>query len=88
MEYNEEHGIIPQTIKKKVYDIIQATGSVEEKHKKGLKRDYESMDVKELRKEAARIEKNMKKAAAELRFEQAAELRDMLTEIKKQINGD
>ncbi len=88
MRYNEEHGIIPQTIQKKVYDIIQATKSVDEKHKKGLEKDYESMDIKELRKEAVKIEKDMKKAAADLQFEKAAELRDILIEIKKHINGD
>lgn len=88
MKYNDDHGIIPQTIKKKVYDIIQATKSVEEKHKKGLEKDYESMDIKELKKEAVKIEKDMKNAAADLQFEQAAELRDKLLEIKKIMNGE
>lgn len=88
MKYNEEHGIIPQTIKKKVYDIIQATKSVDEKRKKGLEKGYESMDIKELRKEAAKVEKDMKRAAADLQFERAAELRDILIEIKKHINGE
>ncbi|MDD5944908.1 MAG: excinuclease ABC subunit UvrB [Clostridia bacterium] len=88
MKYNEEHGIVPQTIKKKVYDIIQATKSVDEKHKKGLEKDLESMDTKELRKEAAKVEKDMKRAAADLQFELAAQLRDRLIEIKKHINGE
>ncbi len=69
MKYNEEHGITPQTIKKKVYDIIQATKSVEEKRPKGLSKDLESMDIKELRKEAAKIEKDMKRAASDLQLE-------------------
>ena len=88
MKYNEEHGIVPQTIKKKVYDIIQATKSVDEKHKKGLEKELESMDIKELRKEAAKVEKDMKRAAADLQFELAAQLRDRLIEIKKHINGE
>lgn len=88
MKYNEEHGITPQTIKKKVYDIIQATKTVEEKRPKGLSKDLESMDVKELRKEAAKIEKDMKRAASDLQFERAAELRDKLIEIKKHLNGE
>ena len=88
MKYNEEHGITPQTIKKKVYDIIQATKSVEEKRPKGLSKDLESMDIKELRKEAAKIEKDMKRAASDLQFERAAELRDKLIEIKKHLNGE
>ncbi|MCD8037034.1 MAG: excinuclease ABC subunit UvrB [Clostridiales bacterium] len=87
-QYNEEHGITPQTIQKKVYDIIQATKNVDEKSKKTLEKDYESMDVKELCKEAAKVEKEMKRAAAELQFEKAAEFRDILIEIKKHVNGD
>ena len=88
MKYNYEHGITPQTIQKKVFDIIQATKAVYEKSKKGLDMDYESMDIKALRKEAAKIEKDMKKAAADLQFEKAAELRDKLLEIRKYMNGE
>ncbi len=88
MKYNYEHGITPQTIQKKVFDIIQATKAVDEKPKKGLDMDYESMDIKALRKEAAKIEKDMKKAAADLQFEKAAELRDKLIEIRKYMNGE
>ena len=88
MKYNYEHGITPQTIQKKVFDIIQATKAVDEKSKKGLDMDYESMDIKALRKEAAKIEKDMKKAAADLQFEKAAELRDKLLEIRKYMNGE
>ena len=88
MKYNYEHGITPQTIQKKVFDIIQATKAVDEKPKKGLDMDYESMDIKALRKEAVKIEKDMKKAAADLQFEKAAELRDKLLEIRKYMNGE
>lgn len=88
IKYNYEHGITPQTIQKKVFDIIQATKAVDEKPKKGLDMDYESMDIKALRKEAAKIEKDMKKAAADLQFEKAAELRDKLLEIRKYMNGE
>lgn len=88
MKYNYEHGITPQTIQKKIFDIIQATKAVDEKPKKGLDMDYESMDIKALRKEAAKIEKDMKKAAADLQFEKAAELRDKLLEIRKYMNGE
>lgn len=88
MKYNEEHGITPQTIKKKVYDIIQATKTVDEKPKKSLNKDLESMNIKELQKEAVKTERDMRRAAAELQFERAAELRDKLMEIKKLINGE
>ncbi|MDR4022496.1 MAG: excinuclease ABC subunit UvrB [Eubacteriales bacterium] len=88
MKYNEEHGITPQTIKKKVYDIIQATKTVDEKPKKGLNKDLESMNIKELQKEAVKTERDTRRAAADLQFEHAAELRDKLMEIKKLINGE
>jgi len=88
MAYNTEHGITPQTIKKKIYDIIQATKVVDEKQSSRLNKDYESMDVKELKKEAVKLEKDMKRAAIDLQFERAAELRDRLLEIKKQMNGE
>lgn len=88
MNYNREHGIIPQTIKKKVYDIIQATKAVDVKQNSPLNKGYESMDIKELRKEAVKIEKDMKRAASDLQFERAAELRDRLIEVKKQMNGE
>ena len=88
MKYNRDHGIVPQTIKKKVYDIIQATKTVDEKPKKGLTKDLESMNIKELSKEAVKTEKEMRHAAANLEFERAAELRDRLMEIKKLMNGE
>ena len=88
MKYNRDHGIVPQTIKKKVYDIIQATKTVDEKPKKGLAKDLESMNIKELSKEAVKTEKEMRYAAANLEFERAAELRDRLMEIKKLMNGE
>ena len=88
IKYNRDHGIVPQTIKKKVYDIIQATKTVDEKPKKGLVKDLESMNIKELSKEAVKTEKEMRHAAANLEFERAAELRDRLMEIKKLMNGE
>ena len=86
-EYNEINGITPKTIKKKVRDVIQATKAVStsKKRKKGLDKDPESMSDKELRKEISDLEREMFKAADELRFEQAAELRDRIAEMKKYL---
>ena len=81
--YNEEHGIIPQTIQKKVHDVIQITKTATEKQKFGLEKDPESMNEKELKQLLHRLEQEMKHAAAELQFERAAELRDKLSELKK-----
>ena len=81
--YNEAHGIIPQTIQKKVHDVIQITKTATEKQKFGLEKDPESMNVDELNKLIKKLDKEMKQAAMELQFERAAELRDKILELKK-----
>ena len=83
-EYNEAHGITPQTIKKAVRDLISISKAAEADNSNGrLDVDYESMSIKDLEKVKKQIEKNMRKAAAELDFEQAAMLRDKMIEINK-----
>lgn len=81
--YNEDHGITPQTIVKKVHDVIQITKAATEKQKFGLEKDPESMSEKELKKLIQTLDKEMKHAAMELQFERAAELRDKILELKK-----
>ncbi|KXL52382.1 UvrABC system protein B [Anaerotignum neopropionicum] len=81
--YNEAHGIIPQTIQKKVHDIIQISKTVTEKQKFGLDKDPESLSKEDLKKLIQKMNKEMKQAAVELQFERAAELRDKVLEIKK-----
>lgn len=81
--YNKAHGITPQTIQKKVHDIIQISKAATEKQRFGLEKDPESMSVEELKKLAAKLDKEMKQAALELQFERAAELRDKILELKK-----
>lgn len=81
--YNKEHGITPQTIQKKVHDIIQISKAATEKQRFGLEKDPESMSVEELKKLIAKLDKEMKQAALELQFERAAELRDKILELKK-----
>ena len=85
-EYNEMHGITPQTIQKKVYDIIQATEAVNEKSKFGFDKDPESMSEDELKKLLKKMDKEMKDAARDLQFEKAASLRDKIIEVKKLLN--
>ena len=84
-EYNEEHGITPQTIKKAVRDLISISKAADASSGSGetLEKDYESMSRKELEKVKKQIEKNMHKAAAELNFEEAAVLRDKMIEVNK-----
>ena len=83
--YNKEHGIIPQTIKKEIRDVIsmEADGDAAPKKKGGrYAKDPESMTKKELKEEIARLTKRMNKAASELNFEEAAVLRDELKDLK------
>ncbi|MGL6173722.1 MAG: excinuclease ABC subunit UvrB [Cellulosilyticaceae bacterium] len=82
-EYNEAHGIIPQTIKKKVRDLIVATKTIKQNEELFKEKDPESMSQEELEKAIQKVEKDMKKAARELEFEKAAGLRDTLVELKK-----
>ncbi|MCR4749822.1 MAG: excinuclease ABC subunit UvrB [Lachnospiraceae bacterium] len=84
MQYNEEHGITPQTIQKAVRDLISITKEIEQEQMR-FDKDPESMSEDELKKLIAKIEKQMRKAAAELDFETAAELRDRMTELKKHL---
>ncbi|MDO4344538.1 MAG: excinuclease ABC subunit UvrB [Eubacteriales bacterium] len=83
--YNKEHGITPQTIRKSVRDLISISKEVAKEEKK-LEVDPESMSKKELTKLVAEVEKKMRKAAAELNFEAAAELRDRMITLKKHLN--
>ena len=82
--YNKEHGITPTTIKKAVRDLIAVSKAVAETEVK-LKKDPESMSEKELKNLISQLEKQMRQAAADLNFEQAAELRDKMIELKKNL---
>ena len=82
--YNEQHGITPTTIKKAVRDLIAVSKAVAQTEVK-LKKDPESMSKKELKNIIAALEKQMRQAAADLNFEQAAQLRDKMIEFKKNL---
>ena len=81
-EYNKEHGITPTTIKKAVRELISISKEVDRKIN-DIEKDPESMDSKELKKLIDKVEKRMQKAAAELDFETAIEMREKLEELKK-----
>ena len=84
MAYNEEHGITPTTIQKSVRDLISISKKVAAEEMR-MEKDPESMSRKELEKLIKELEKQMRRAAADLNFEAAAELRDKMTELKKQL---
>lgn len=77
IKYNKEHNIIPKTIKKKIMDVVTVNDEVEEKTRKRTIKD-----VKETEKIIKGLEEEMQKAAKELDFERAMELRDIIFEMK------
>lgn len=83
-KYNEEHGITPTTIKKAVRERISITKEAVETVDK-LEKDPESMSRKEIEKLINKIMKEMQKAASELNFEAAADLRDQMIKLKEQL---
>ncbi|MBP5298060.1 MAG: excinuclease ABC subunit UvrB [Lachnospiraceae bacterium] len=82
MKYNEENGITPTTIKKAVRDLISISREIA-KEEVRFEKDPESMSEAQLKKLVDEVEKKMKRAAADLNFEAAAELRDKMMELKK-----
>jgi len=86
LKYNEDHGITPTTIKKAVRDLISISKSIA-KEELRFEKDPESMNAKELEKLVGEIQKKMKQAASELDFETAADLRDKMVELKKQLDN-
>lgn len=85
MEYNKEHDITPMTIQKAVRDLIAITKEVAKKEVE-FEKDPESMSRDELEKLIGKVQKKMKKAAAELDFETAASLRDQMLSLKTHLN--
>jgi len=80
-KYNQDHGITPTTIKKDIRDSIRATYAAEEQEDYAAP-NYKTLTEKERNEVIASTEKNMKEAAKALDFERAAELRDLLIELK------
>lgn len=87
--YNEKHGIEPQTIRKAVSDILQAAqvaeSSVLYKTKRKLHQEILQMPKDEMRRIIQTLEEEMRSAAEELQFERAAQLRDELVELRKEL---
>lgn len=83
--YNEEHGITPTSIKKAVRDLISITKEAEKTSQK-LEKEPESMSAEEIRKLIEKVEKQMRRAAADLDFEAAADLRDQMLDLKKHLD--
>ena len=85
IKYNEEHGITPTTIKKAVRDVIRISNVDTRSSSLKADKDAESMSREEMEKEVVKLERRMKRAAADLNFEEAVELRDRMIELKKAL---
>lgn len=81
-EYNRKHGITPQTIQKEIRDVIRATHAAEEQEEYKPASQFMKLSKKEKEKVIKEMEKEMKEAAKALNFERAAELRDLILELK------
>ncbi|MDD3704938.1 MAG: excinuclease ABC subunit UvrB [Clostridiaceae bacterium] len=85
MDYNEKHGIEPQTIRKAIHEIIEATTAAEESVKYGMKQDVEFMRKDDLLRLISALEEEMKDCARALQYERAAELRDKIIELRRKL---
>ena len=83
MKYNEEHGIVPKTIIKDIRDVIEATKVAEESSEYKISKESSSLTEKEKKKLIKQYTEEMKDAAKNLQFERAAELRDMINDLKE-----
>ncbi|ASJ56054.1 excinuclease ABC subunit B [Brevibacillus formosus] len=83
--YNEKNGITPQTVKKSVREVIEATKVAEEKADYLPHADFKKMPKKDRVAVIERMEEEMKEAARNLMFERAAELRDLILELKAEL---
>ncbi|WAA11965.1 excinuclease ABC subunit UvrB [Fervidibacillus halotolerans] len=81
-QFNKEHGITPKTIQKEIRDVIRATHAAEEEEEYTVSDQYGKLSKKEREKLIVKLEKEMKEAARVLDFERAAQLRDLVMELK------
>jgi excinuclease ABC subunit B len=81
-EHNEKHGITPQTIQKAIRDVIRATIAAEEQEEYSPAEGLRKLTKKDREQVILNMEKEMKEAAKALNFERAAELRDLILELK------
>jgi excinuclease ABC subunit B len=86
LQYNRDHGIIPETVRKAVHDIVQATQAAEGQERYDAARQaVAAMGARELAAYIKRLEKEMTEAAKRLEFERAAELRDQIRDLRAEL---
>lgn len=87
LDYNRQNGITPRTVRKAVRDVLEATRVAEDRAPYGVPDKKGRLSKKEMKKMIARLEKEMKEAARMLEFEKAAQLRDVLIEMRLSLRG-
>ena len=85
IDYNEEHGIEPQTIRKAIHAVIEATTVAEESAKYGVKDDIEHLRKEDIVRLISALEEEMKDCARAMQYERAAELRDKIVELRQKV---
>lgn len=88
MDYNQKHGIIPRTVQKEVRGVIEVTLPVavaEDKGSYSAGRNLKKLTKRELGDLISKLEQEMRQAARELAFERAAEVRDLIIELRKEM---
>ncbi len=89
LEYNRRHGITPETVRKSVRDVIEATRVAEPKAiYEAAPHTGKKMTKSQLKKTIASLEKEMRESARQLAFERAAQLRDVIIELRLQLRGE
>ncbi|MFV8291758.1 excinuclease ABC subunit UvrB [Aerococcus viridans] len=83
--YNKEHGIVPQTIKKEIRDAIRITHVNSEEMSNSLTEQLRALKRDDREQALRNVELEMKQAAKDLNFEKAAELRDIIMELKAEM---
>jgi len=86
-EFNRKHGITPQTVRKNVHEVIEATRVAEAPAVYDTGKKKGKLTRKEIKQVLARLEKEMREAARRLEFEQAAQLRDAIIELRLELRG-
>ena len=85
--YNEAHGIVPQTIKKEIHDLIRITHDVDsEEETQDLKTQFKNLSKRQREEEIDRLTLEMHQAAKDMQFEVAADLRDVIMELSAWMN--
>ncbi|HHW30992.1 MAG TPA: excinuclease ABC subunit UvrB [Clostridiaceae bacterium] len=85
IEFNKKHGITPRSVEKEVRDVIEATKAAEESVKYGIRTPESKMKKEEISELIDKLTAEMKRAAADLQFERAAELRDKISQLKSKL---